>query len=124
MKASVVLLFLGSLMMSCVSEEFFDEKVEQHKCSTKATIRDFTGLDGCGYLLELEDGTMLEPVKLFVCGPPPQSIMTLQDLTADFQHDGMKVLIDYKNYDGGSVCMAGELVYVTCIQAAPSASSD
>ena len=123
MKVTIALFVALSLLTSCLSEEFFDEKDEYRSCSTKATIRNFTGIDGCGYLLELEDGTMLEPVKLFVCGPPPQSIMTLHDPIADFHFEGMKVLIDFEHYEGGSVCMAGELVQVTCIQAAPSSSN-
>lgn len=33
-------------------------------CDTQAIVRDYTGLDGCRFLLELKDGTRLIPVEL------------------------------------------------------------
>jgi hypothetical protein len=33
-------------------------------CDTQVTVRDYTGLDGCRFLLELKDGTRLIPVEL------------------------------------------------------------
>lgn len=34
------------------------------KCKVDATVRDYTALDGCRFLLELKDGTRLLPVEL------------------------------------------------------------
>ena len=32
---------------------------EETSCEIKATLRDYTGLDGCGFVLVLEDGEVL-----------------------------------------------------------------
>jgi hypothetical protein len=124
MKEVLILILACSLIISCSHEEITPEEHDLDRCSTPATIRDYRGLDGCGYVLELNDGTILESVSLIVCGPPPQSIMTLDDPLLNYHIDGLKVLIDYENYAGGSVCMVGELVRITCITKAESSSSD
>lgn len=124
MKEAITLLLACLLIISCANEEIIPEENDLKQCSTPATIRDYTGLDGCGYALELNDGTILESVSLVVCSPPPQSIMTLDDPLFNYRIDGLKVLIDYENYTGGSVCMVGELVRITCITKVESSSSD
>lgn len=125
MKAVFILILACALIIiSCSHEEIIAEEHDLERCSTSATIRDYRGLDGCAYVLELDDGTILESVSLVVCSPPPQSIMTIDDPLLNYRIDGLKVLIDYENYSGGSVCMAGEPVRITCITKVGSSSSD
>jgi hypothetical protein len=93
-------------------------------CSTKAIIRDLTGLDGCGYVLELEDGTRLEPVlpSLF-CGTPPLPKEITEDPLYNFEFvDGKRVVISYQEAGSMSICMAGTTVKITCIQEDPAFS--
>jgi hypothetical protein len=68
-----------------------------------AKVIDMRELDGCGFLLELEDGRKLQPVT-----PLPEK----------FQSNGMKVLITYKNTDVMSICMSGQPVTILTIDAA------
>lgn len=70
--------------------------------SQKATIVDRTGLDGCSFMIELNDGTMLEPTNLSEFGIKKE--------------DGLKVWIDYSETKNGfSICMAGTMVDIDCI---------
>ena len=73
-------------------------------CVTPATVRDLTGLDGCGMVLELAGGKRLGPV-----GPL---------WVAFASTPGQRVFISYEPFDGASACMAGKLVTITCIRAA------
>ncbi|WP_276368020.1 hypothetical protein [Chryseolinea sp. H1M3-3] len=123
MKELIAAFFLACLAFGCAEDEVIEHD-DFKTCSTPATIRDYSGLDGCGYVLELNDGTVLEPAVLITCGPPPHSVMSIDDPLSSFKTDGMKVLVNYEPYDGGSVCMVGELVKITCIQQAPGSSSN
>jgi len=68
----------------------------------KATMKDLTGLDGCGFVLELEDGIRLEPTNLG---------------TFDFQpKDGQKLRVTYDTVDEYyTTCMVGQGVVITCL---------
>ncbi len=72
-------------------------------CETMATVKDFTGLDGCKFLLVLENGDKLLPAKL----PAGFSLA-----------DGQEVKFGYKEMkDAVSICMAEKMsVEVTCIE--------
>ncbi|GAB3838379.1 hypothetical protein [Hymenobacter jeollabukensis] len=71
-------------------------------CKTYATIRDLTGLDGCGFVLELADGKRLEPHG---------------ELWQKYaKHDGERVTISYVSEPAAGICMVGEGVKLTCIQ--------
>ena len=72
-------------------------------CGTPATVRNLTGLDGCGYVLQLDNGKRLEPH-----GALWQSFA---------KSDGARVTISYETEPAASVCMVGEGVKLTCIQA-------
>jgi hypothetical protein len=115
MKLSALLFILSFLMLQC--SENNDAEPKTSDCSTPATMRDLTGLDGCGFVFELEDGTRLQPVIVFRCGTPPIPENEPVDPMANIQwSDGKKVMIDYKPAtDMNSVCMAGELVWITCV---------
>jgi hypothetical protein len=68
----------------------------------KATLEDFTGLDGCGYLIVLKDGTRLEPINLNSQTVAPA--------------DGKKVWLTYTTAKNtASICMVGEIVEITCM---------
>ena len=62
-----------------------------------ATLHDYTGLDGCGWVIKADEGVVLEPLNLgeFIANPDP----------------GMRLAIDYQE-EGGylSICMVGPIV--------------
>lgn len=72
-------------------------------CATPATVRDLTGLDGCGMVLELKSGQRLEPTG-----------SVWQNFKAT---DGQPVLIDFTRTSNASACMVGQVVEITCIRA-------
>jgi len=72
-------------------------------CGTPATVRNLTGFDGCGYVLQLDNGKRLEPHG------------TLWQSFA--KQDGARVTISYEVAPAASICMVGEGVELTCIQA-------
>ena len=66
-----------------------------------ATIEDYTGLDGCGLVIKLQNGEVLEPTNLNDFNISPT--------------DGMKVWVKYHEVSGGSFCMVGPIVEIDCI---------
>ncbi len=66
-------------------------------------LKDYTGLDGCKWVIELAKGERLEPVNL-----------------GDFKInlvDGNKVVVSYhEETDRGSICMVGKIVTIDCIE--------
>ncbi len=89
----------------------------QKPCGYRATVKDLTGLDGCNFVLELEDGSRLVPQKLiYIQAPDPE-----QDpgYYFDFK-DGEKVCFDYRETEGADACMVGKLVFLTCIKVCDS----
>ncbi len=54
--------------------------------------------DGCGYILKLDDGSVLEP----------------RGLKEEYKKDSLEVLITYENMKGlRSICMMGPIVNIT-----------
>ncbi|MBN1416918.1 MAG: PKD domain-containing protein [Bacteroidales bacterium] len=71
-------------------------------CIHTGTVRDYTGLDGCHYIIELDSGPKLEPVHV------PDSF--------EF-YDGQRVILGYEPLlDVASICMVGIPAYITCIR--------
>jgi len=67
---------------------------------TKATVINYA-VDGCSWLLQLEDGKKLEPANL----------------SDEFKKDKLKVWVQYQIKKGGmSICMVGEMVTITKIE--------
>ena len=92
-------------------------------CGTPATIRDLRGLDGCGFVLELENGQRLEPVPVFRCGNDP-NLLTMDSSNFTWK-DGLRVTIGYKELkDRASICMTGKMVEITCIELATASRPD
>jgi hypothetical protein len=74
-------------------------------CITNGTIKDFTGLDGCKFLIVLENGDKLLPAKV-------------SDESFEFT-DGQKIRFDFVELeDAMSICMAEKMIIeITCIKA-------
>lgn len=81
-------------------------------CGQVATVTDFTGLDGCGLMLVLDDGTRLIPEKRTYIQAPKQEDDPLYYFTLTA---GQKVKIAYNETNLPNVCMAGKTVFITCI---------
>ena len=92
--------FCFSLLLLFACEE------ETPGCDTPAMLLDYAGLDGCGFVLVLEDGEVLE--------------MGTFDQEPDFAfEDSLKINISYEPMDNmASVCMVGPIVRITCIEKA------
>ncbi len=75
-------------------------------CDLLGTVRDFTDLDGCGLLIELPDGKLLNPVVL-----PPNA-----DLKA-----GQQIRFSYKKKeDMMGICMVeSAFAEITCLSTEP-----
>ncbi|MEL6866213.1 MAG: hypothetical protein AAFP19_17420 [Bacteroidota bacterium] len=81
-------------------------------CTTIGTVKDFTGLDGCKFLIVLEDGKKLLPAKTRY---------------PDFVYqDNQKVRFGYTELkDMMSVCMTEDMaIEITCITALKSVGED
>jgi hypothetical protein len=118
MKKACLLIFFATIFFGC-------EKSDKENCATPATVRDLTGLDGCRWVFELEDGIRLEPLRFMRCGTPPISKETVEDPLLDFVfQDGKKVFISYKESTSPSICMVGQVVEITCIKEAASISEE
>lgn len=108
MKKAGILILLAFVLFRCDNDSAED-------CSTRATVRDLTGLDGCGWVFELEDGTRLEPFwDQGFCGFREN---IEDDPLNDFEFaDGKPVTISYEIVENGvSICMVGPVVKITCI---------
>ena len=114
MKILAAILFLSVTLISC--EEGFDSVVPCNE-GVEATVRDLTGLDGCGFVFELNDGTKLEPYLLMYCGTPPLPKEVTEDPLYQFEfEEGKKVIIGYEEMPNrNSHCMAGPTVKITCL---------
>jgi len=66
------------------------------------TVIDKTGLDGCSLLIEMEDGTILEPAIL------PEGIELVI---------GEKIIFSFVDLpNAGSICQAGKIVQIICLE--------
>lgn len=87
-------------------------------CGTEATVRDLRGLDGCGFVFELNDGTRLIPLISRFCGTPPLPAEVTKDPLYNFEFsDNKKVRIGYVEVtEYASSCMSGKAVKITCLE--------
>ena len=75
-------------------------------CNLTGTVKDYTGLDGCGLLIVLDNGAVLEPAVIV-----PN--FTLRN--------GQRVRLAYTVLkDMASICMAGILARIECIEEIPA----
>lgn len=105
---NITLIIVGLTLISAIQscrvnvkpvQEVRKEPVPSFMGFTKGTVINST-LDGCTWLIELEDSKKLEPVNL----------------KEELKKDGLKVWIQYKHYENFSFCMAGEMVTITAIE--------
>jgi hypothetical protein len=110
----LALIQLANLFMGCEEESL------TISCSNAvtATVRDLRGLDGCGFVFELADGTKLEPQFIGFCGTPPLPKDVTENPLNNFQFvDGKQVKIGFEELpNAASICMVGKVVKITCIE--------
>jgi hypothetical protein len=112
MKTTVIALaVMLTSLFKCSKQEKTAEYVPVG-CSEIASVVDFEGLDGCGLMLELEDGTRLNPEKRVYIQAPKQEDDPLYYFTLTA---GEKVKVTYRDTNGMDACMAGKTVFITCI---------
>jgi len=72
-------------------------------------------------VFELEDGTILEPERRVYVQPPnpEEDPLYYFELKAN-----QKVIIGYTSSNAASICMAGELAFITCIKLVGSSAAD
>lgn len=98
-----LLLTLVFVTSSCVTTKTTNLKTEDCINSVEGTLIDMTGLDGCGWMIKLKDGKKVNPTNL------KRFNITL---TAN-----KKITFSYtKNNNLVGICMAGQIVDITCIQ--------
>lgn len=73
----------------------------QEPCSLYGTVVDYTGLDGCGLVIQLDNGELLEPLQIV----PEFTIK-----------DGQRVILSYTEIPSASICMVGKVVRIDCIR--------
>jgi hypothetical protein len=66
--------------------------------SVNAELKNLTGLDGCGWVIVLNNGDKLEPTNLSSFNVPLV--------------DGKKVTVAYHETQGASICMVGKMVEI------------
>lgn len=103
--ACLFALTLG-IVACCTPKKVKDDPVPENRttCLTAGTVKDMRGLDGCTFLIILENGQKLLPARL----PDP-----------DFQfREGQKVRFDYKKSTAGaSICMAEDMIVdISCLE--------
>lgn len=90
-------------IISILSLTTFSCKPKPH-CTDGVTAKlvDKSGLDGCTWLIELEDGSMLQPLNL-------------DSFNIEKQND-LSISLTYKKADAfAGICMAGQMVELSCI---------
>ncbi len=97
MKNKTLIFFFASVLM-------FMGCTKSHKGMLEGTIQDYTGLDGCGLVIELENGTVLEP----------QNWNTFENEVQ--LQDNQKVWVKYHSTEGASICMVGEIVLLDALE--------
>jgi len=107
--------FSSFSILNCDEEQLMRTTCED---GVLATVRDLRGLDGCGFVFELTDGTRLQPQVLGFCGTPPIPKEVTENPLYNFQFiDGKQVRIVFEEItDAASICMVGKIVRITCLE--------
>lgn len=104
---AILLVFaMPLILVSCKGNQKQSNSTSDNKdtssCNITAKVVDYTGLSSCSILLELQDGTFLNPVEGF----SRQEILQAE-----------KVKISYTALpEAMSSCMKGKLVNITCFK--------
>lgn len=104
MKSNLAKIILIALLFTSLNACKVKGKTNSCENGVEATIKDLTGLDGCGIVLELETGEKLE-------------LLNLNEFPAIKIENGKKVWVSYHLplAPMGSVCMVGDMVIIDCI---------
>lgn len=90
-------------LIFAISVLFFSCQKSSCEGAVKAKFLDATGLDGCGMLIELNNGKTIEPRNLDEFDIVPK--------------DGDKIWVSYHLAQNGvTICMVGDVVIIDCIQ--------
>ena len=111
----IQLMFLLSVI--CLSACNEEEMATNGECDITGTVRDFTGVDGCGFVFEDDEGNIYEPMSKFWCptGVPAEELQA--DPLYNFQYvDGKRISFSYETVQVGSICMVGQTVVITCLE--------
>jgi PKD repeat protein len=95
---------------SCHSSYCSDIYVDpEFACDFTGTVKDYTGLDGCGLIIKLDNGIVLEPVEI------------KQNFSL---YDGQRVRLSYTELNNrASICMMGIIARINCISEIPDSCS-
>lgn len=100
MKNLIIAVIVTSLLtISC------NKKTSQNDCPNYkyGTVVDMNGLDGCGFNIRLDNGSLLEPVNL--------------DKYPQIKINNQRIQFTYKDIeDRMSICMVGQMVEITCAE--------
>ncbi len=107
-KLLITLLLFSAIACNSTKKNGSSKDKEVTKCTQEGTVKDFTGLDGCKFLIVLDNGDKWLPAKI------NDSNFKLVD--------GQRIRFGYTELkDMMSICMAeSKTVEVTCIEAIES----
>jgi hypothetical protein len=91
----VTFAFIALCINSC-------NKQSECKNSQSAKLINMTGLDGCSWMIELTNGTKIEPTNL-------------NDFNIDLQENQKIWIVYHTAAQMTSICMHGEIVAIDCI---------
>ena len=92
----IVALFLSCFVFSCKTKY---ETVCENSVPAKLIYKQ---IDGCSWLVQLDDGTILEPLNL-------------KEFDIE-KKDNKKIWITYEDTEGYvSICMMGPIIRITCL---------
>ena len=95
-------LFFAFFLSACDDSNEMQDPIEEQLID--AEFRDFSAVDGCMWVIELEDGAKLEPINL-----------------SDFDVlplEGKKIAISYVDrLDMSSICMVGTIIELQTLEA-------
>jgi hypothetical protein len=93
MKVIGYLSVIGLLTVSCA---------KKYECGEPAILKNYTGLDCCGWVIKLEDGKVIEPINLnsYVSNPV----------------DGQEIYVSYHADSLFGCCMVGDIVQIDCLE--------
>jgi carbonic anhydrase len=89
-----ILIFSLALCVSCA-------KKTTCTSATKGKIKNLTGLDGCGWVIEA-NGKTFEPINL-------------NDFDSTVKKNNQKIYFTYQSSPAGSICMVGETIQLLCV---------
>jgi len=105
------------VLFSCQEKELIQNS---GNCEIPATVVDMSGLNGCGYMIKLDNNELLYPVwRWGWCGTPPLPEGAETDPLMNFEfRENQKVSISYElpEQEYGNICMSGTSVIITCIE--------